>query len=301
MDEMSEFVEEMNNWGLSVNARIKFYDFINAVESTSGLVDECQKIYQIIDDIVLDKESTQFVKQVHVGSKYYRARIINPKDDYETKTGISRTRGGKYKGYNDINSREPMIGISGEGRNNVTGVSYLYLASNPETACMEVKSQFGDLLSLATFELVDNFKIIDFSTDKDFKREHAKIHNLSLGVFFTLLMMRYCEPVRENNAYKATQIISDYLRKTGVDGIAYKSFLSPGGVNYTFFNCHPSRIKFCESRVVIHKQANHSFWDFNNETEIMSNKEMKLMKYDKEIAKKHREHLNQRFKIIEEI
>lgn len=301
MDEISKFVEEMDNWGLSVNARIKFYDFIDAVETASGLIDECQKIYRIIDNIVLDKESAQFVKQVHAGTKYYRARIINPMDDCETKTGIGRTRDGKYKGYNDINSREPMIGISGEGRNNVTGASYLYLASNPETACMEVKSQFGELLSLATFELVDNFSIIDFSTDKDFDHEYTKIHNLSLGVFFTLLMMRYCEPVRENNAYKATQIISDYLRKTGVDGIAYKSFLSPGGVNYTIFNCHPSRIKFCESRVVIHKQANHSFWDFNNGIEIMSNKEMKLMNYDEEIAKKHREHLNQRFKIIEEL
>lgn len=299
MDEAMEFVEKINNWGLSVNARIRFNDFIKAVETTDGLAEECQKIYQIIDDIVLDKESNQFVKQVHAGEKFYRARIINPTDDFKIEKGISRTRDGIYRGYNDINSREPMIGISGEGRNNITGVSYLYLASNPETACMEVKSQFGDLISLATFEFSDDFKIIDFSTDKNFNHEDTKIHNLALGIFFTLLMMRYCEPVRENNAYKATQIISDYLRKTGIDGIAYKSFLSPGGVNYTIFNSHPSRIKFCESRVVIHKQANHSFWDFNSKTEILSNKEQNSMKYDEEIAKVHREHLNHRFKIVE--
>lgn len=299
MDEALKFVEEMNNWGLSVNARIRFNDFIKAVETTDGLAEECQKIYQIIDDIVLDKESDQFVKKVFAGENFYRARIINPTDDFKSEKGICRTKDGKYRGYDDINSREPMIGISGEGRNNITGVSYLYLASNPETACMEVKSQFGDLLSLATFEFSDDFKIIDFSTDKNFNHEDTKIHNLALGRFFTLLMMRYCEPVRENNAYKATQIISDYLRKTGIDGIAYKSFLSPGGVNYTIFNSHPSRIKFCESRVIIHKQANHSFWDFNNKTEILSNKEQSLMKYDEEIAKVHREHLAPRFKVVE--
>ena len=54
-----------------------------------------------------------------------------------------------------------------------------------------------------------------------------------------------------------------------------KVFLTPGGANYTIFNCHPSAIEFCESKVLLHKQANHSFWDFNNETEIMSNKDGK--------------------------
>ncbi|NBH86677.1 RES domain-containing protein [bacterium C-53] len=37
-------------------------------------------------------------------------------------------------------------------------------------------------------------------------------------------MLRFFEPVRGENAYRATQIISDYLRKTGVDGIKYRSF-----------------------------------------------------------------------------
>ena len=46
-------------------------------------------------------------------------------------------------GYDDINSREPILGIGSEGRNNIAGASYLYIASNPETACMEIKSQFG--------------------------------------------------------------------------------------------------------------------------------------------------------------
>ena len=41
----------------------------------------------------------------------------------------------------------------------------------------------------------------------------------------------------------------------GIDGIKYKSFFTPGGINYTIFNCHPSAIEFCESRVLLHKQA----------------------------------------------
>ena len=34
-------------------------------------------------------------------------------------------------GYDDINSREPILGIGSEGRNNIAGASYLYIASNP--------------------------------------------------------------------------------------------------------------------------------------------------------------------------
>ena len=88
------------------------------------------------------------------------------------------------------------------------------------------------------------------------------------------------------------------MRKTGIDGIKYKSFLTTGGANYTIFNCHPSAIEFCESKVLLHKQANHSFWDFNNETEIMSNKEEEMMAYDKTIANDLKKHLSKRFKII---
>lgn len=296
-----ELRENIENWGLSVNARNRFYNFIDAVEKNEkGLISECQKIYQIIDDIILTKEKKQFEQDLDVGTICYRARIIDPKDDQDTDLGIGKTSDGKFIGYNEVNSREPIIGIPGEGRNNVAGASYLYVASNPETACMEIKSQLGDLISLATFVVKEKLKIIDFSSEKVFNRIDTQFHEMSLGVFFSLLMLRYCEPVEGDNGYYATQLISDYLRKTGIDGIAYKSFLSPGGINYTFFNSHPQKIGFEGSRVLIHKQANHSFWDFNEEKAILSNKEEKMIAYDTKIAEEHRKHLNQRFKMIKQ-
>ena len=50
--------------------------------------------------------------------------------------------------------------------------------------------------------------------------------------------------------------------------------------------------------MLFRSQANHSFWDFNNETEIMSNKDGKMLIYDKTIADEHKKHLLQRFKRI---
>ena len=86
---------------------------------------------------------------------------------------------------------------------------------------MEVKSQFGDLISLATFEIASELNIIDFSTDKSFEREFSELHNLSMGHFFTYLMSNYFLPVKNDQEYRVTQHISDYLRKTGIDGITY--------------------------------------------------------------------------------
>lgn len=295
--EVGEFIEMMNNWGLSVNARINFNNFIKAVSTNEGLDIELKKIYRIVDDIVLGKEKEQFGKCLEPGTKYYRARIIDPLDDDKLEKGICRTQNGKFEGYDDFNSREPVLGIGSEGRNNIAGVSYLYVASNQETACTEIKSQFGDLISLATFEVARPLYVIDFAVDKTFQRKDTEFHEMSMGVFFSQLMLQYCEPVRGENAYRATQLISDYLRKTGIDGIRYKSFLSPGGFNFTIFNSHPDNIKFCGSDVLIHKQAKDSFWDFNNDTEIMSNRGEKLLLYDKKIANEHKKHLLQRFKL----
>ena len=142
-------------------------------------------------------------------------------------------------------------------------------------------------------------KIIDFASEKAFQRSDTKYHGVGLGVLFSQLMLRYIEPVRGENAYKATQTISDYLRKTGIDGIAYKSFLTPGGINYTIFNSHPRKIKFCESKELLHKQANHSFWDFNEGSELMSNREGRLLVWDDKIAEEHKKHISERFNMRE--
>ena len=131
-DNLQDFKESMNAWGWSVNARNNFNKFMDAIETEQGLIEQIQRIQSIIDDIVLNKEISQFKKCLEVGTEYYRARIINPEDDDDLKKGIGKTQDNKFMGYDDINSREPILGIGSEGRNNIAGASYLYIASNPE-------------------------------------------------------------------------------------------------------------------------------------------------------------------------
>ena len=40
MDNLQKFIDDMNNWGWTVNARIKFNKFLDAIELESGLVKE---------------------------------------------------------------------------------------------------------------------------------------------------------------------------------------------------------------------------------------------------------------------
>lgn len=145
-------------------------------------------------------------------------------------------------------------------------------------------------------KLLKPLSVIDFGSEKTFSRKETEHYGLSMGKLFTLLMMQFIQPVKEKNAYRATQIIADHLRKTGIDGIKYQSFLSPAGMNYTIFNCHEQTIGFCGSKVLLHKQANHYFWDFNDETAIMSNKKKEMLDYDKKLVEEIKQDLSQSFK-----
>lgn len=90
-----------------------------------------------------------------------------------------------------MNSREPIIGISGEGRNNIAGSSYLYVASDPQTACMEVKSTPSELISLAEFELLKDMEMIDFGDKKEFNTNDYDDFGINIRKFISLLMLRY--------------------------------------------------------------------------------------------------------------
>lgn len=290
----TEVLEKLMEQMYAFNAHKQFNDFCNAIDDEEKLVMECRKIYELLDKLVLNKEKSQFIKIIHAGEIYHRARIINTKDYDKQEKGIGIGQDGKLSGYNEENSREPMIGISGAGRNNIAGDSYLYIASDEETACLEVKPIYGSLISLSSFEMSKDMKIIDFSDDKSFQRTDTEFYNMSMGIFFTQLMSQFTLPIKDTKKYRITQIISDYLRKTGIDGIMYRSFFSPNGKNITLFNCYHDNIAYQSSKVVLYKYAKHSFWDYNEGKAIISCADDEL-EYNPDIAKEQLQSLAKTF------
>lgn len=133
---------------------------------------------------------------------------------------------------------------------------------------------------LAEFIVCSDLQIIDFSKDIAFQRDLSKKYDMSLGIFFGSLMFSFCKP--DPRIYCFTQIVSDYLRKSGIDGIAYKSFYT-GKTNYTIFNSHKNNIKFKHSKIVSHHFTNEIFWDFNSANTLKSCNES-TCDYDTKIA-----------------
>ncbi len=252
------------------NTRRLFNDFVENVNNGCVKNDGSDPLLSIIDKYVLDDEKNRFHKTIKKKTIMYRARVVDT-EKMDSDHGFT-TR--DFSGYNENESREAPIGKPGAGRNNISGVSYLYLAKDPRTACCEVKPRIRQFVSLAEFELTDTMHIIDFSEDVRFEDMEE---NISLAVLFTDIMGMYFMPVNEDEKYKATQFLTDYIRKNGVDGIAYRSYYNESGVNYTIFNSDHRRIKFNGSRLLLFQSQRQTFLDFTNKKVISSESVLSLI------------------------
>lgn len=261
-----------------LNAQKNYRDLIHNFDLTNSCYSN--EIINKIDSIVFGTCKDEFHKVIPNNKSLYRARVIDVNDERNTELGFGFD-GQTYRGYNEKNSRECPLLVGGNGRNNIPGQSYLYVAEDEKTACAEVKSGLRSLISLAEFKTKRALQIIDFSQDITFDEEWRKKYEMSLGTFFTNLMMSYSVPVASEREYKITQIISDHIRKSGIDGIAYKSFYT-GKTNYTIFNCHPMNIEFVGSRLLAHQYMISSFWDFTKKVAIKSYEDD--IEYNEEIA-----------------
>lgn len=283
MEKNMDFIEWANRTKHVYRANSLFEDFYSCLNN--GQEYRTHDLIQLIDKYTIDDKDQRFYRVIRKGTKLYRARVVK---NFDYKNFYDFDASSQYvHGYNETNSREAPIGKSPSGRNNIEGVSYLYVSKDEKTACAELKSSPMDLISLATFELTRNMKIVDFALfDKKFKANEIDNDQLALGLLFARIMKSYITPVRnkeEDKTYKITQIISDHIRKMGVDGIAYGSFYDRQGENFTFFNSHKNFFAFCGSRLLVNKSQRVSFLDFENEN-IVNVYSRNDTKYDKKAA-----------------
>ncbi len=155
----------------------------------------------------------------------------------------------------------PPSDIAAAGRANPFGISYLYVASNEETAISELRPHKGDFISVAKFSLHGGLKLIDLRdpittispfrySDEDLEMVHSKLGLLiKLGEELTM-------PIAKGNApleYLSTQYICEFIKSKGFDGVIYKSALG-GGDNYAIFN---------SSRIQIENVHGYNIVDIN--------------------------------------
>ncbi|HVC61798.1 MAG TPA: RES family NAD+ phosphorylase [Acetobacteraceae bacterium] len=117
-----------------------------------------------------------------------------------------------------------------EGRVNQRGISYLYLATNLNTALADVRPWIGLIVSVERFEVVGNLKVIDCSDLDDRMMMLFDSGNTSIredGIWVGI-DRAFAEPVGRDDdvaAYVPTQMLAEVFKVNGYDGLIDKSFL----------------------------------------------------------------------------
>jgi len=142
---------------------------------------------------------------------------------------------------------KPRAGYAREGRANSKGIPCLYLATHEKTAVSEVRPWIGEYVSLAQFTLKRDVRIVNCTFD-DHKLKFFFNHEPEPGererFVWQDIDRAFSQPViadEDTAAYAPTQVLAEYFREHGLDGIAYRSSVG-GGPQSRFFRhrrcCH---------------------------------------------------------------
>jgi len=229
--------------------RLKFHNGNVAKDITQPLFISWDKFSEEIKTInrfhfvnALDLEKLKslfkhFQKDYKKGKKFYRARISN-----------------HPKGYEATQMGNPPSNLAKSGRANPNGISYLYIASSITTTLYEARASLFDYVSVGTFKLQDDIKIVNLSRSTYDVFRLAELESLEEvmihGSFIDKLEEELSKPRRRNDSeldYLPTQYLSELIKAMGFDGIEFKSSLDQNGVNLAIF--HPEKLKCIEVNV----------------------------------------------------
>ncbi|MBP3627133.1 MAG: RES family NAD+ phosphorylase [Clostridia bacterium] len=228
------------------NSYFNYNEFAKQIEENDNKKIEESEVYILLANM-LSEEKTKFKETLSIDTSLYRGRIVDI-----TRIENFSVSGNRLNGLDKFESKEPPLHTAMNGRSNIAGASYLYVATDKYTAVAECKPLRESFLSVAEFKTTKELKIFNLC-DNDSLYELKELQDNKKYLVKTLveLIMRafYNSVYEIDSGYKISQYISELVRKHGYDGIAYKSFIS-NGKNYAIFNCCEANIKFIESEIV---------------------------------------------------
>jgi hypothetical protein len=177
-------------------------------------------------DALLRPPSSKLSRTLLAGEVMFRARIGFA---MKARPQCGMCEEWHYKPYSAEQLGAPPPALAGGGRLNRPGVSFLYLASNEDTAICEVRPHPGHYVSVGAFESTRVIRVADFTT-------------LSIGDYFLsdklldqYLLLKTIDdllglPVvpEDRGRYSLTQFLSDALRRLGFEGVMYRSSVGSG-------------------------------------------------------------------------
>ncbi len=150
----------------------------------------------------------------------------------------------------DPERMKPVKGQAREGRVNAKGIPCLYVSTDANTAMAEVRPWLGSAISLAQFETNRELKITNLWSETQKRKFYlrgeppAEERNAAVWAAVDHAFARPIE-VDDNTAeYAPTQVIAEFFKSLGYDGIAYRSSLGPG-YNLAFFDTEVATLINC--------------------------------------------------------
>jgi len=145
---------------------------------------------------------------------------------------------------------KPILYKGSEGRANPKGISYLYLASDPNTAMSELRPHVGELISLGYFKCKKSLHIVNcYSVDRFYGFVECIFNPPTTQIdisnaIWSFINEAFSKPIArddQSSDYVPTQILAEYFKSLGYDGICYKSSLSTG-YNFMLFDLNDADI-----------------------------------------------------------
>jgi hypothetical protein len=137
----------------------------------------------------------------------------------------------------------PPKHLASHGRANPAGIPYLYLGSLPETAIAEIRPHTGEAACVADFVIPD-IRAVDLRNPRNFVSPFVLEDASQIGLlradlpFLERLGEELTRPVLPQRAaidYIPSQYLCEFIKKTGFDGVLYRSSVSDG-INLALFN-----------------------------------------------------------------
>jgi hypothetical protein len=138
----------------------------------------------------------------------------------------------------------PPKHLATHGRANPTGIPYLYLGSLPDTAVAEVRPHTGETACVAEFRVQSPLMAVDLRNPRQLVSpfllgEASSIGQMRADIpFLERLGQELTRPVLPRSAaidYLPSQYLCEFIKKTGYDGVVFRSSVSTG-INLALFD-----------------------------------------------------------------
>ncbi|WP_372808116.1 RES family NAD+ phosphorylase [Pontiella sp.] len=198
---------------------------------------------------VLDEESKKFRAFLQDSARKRKRPVGQDQQLVRARKGHAGIENSFFQPYPIEQMLAPPPDKASEGRINPKGIPCFYAADSIETAVSEMRPWIGELISVAFFRPFATLSAIDLTNDiesplalkicmrKELPASPAEIETQ----LWSELNHAFSQPVSNTTEvaeYAPTQIISEWLKSWGYDGVVYKSSIHTDGKNYAFFNAN---------------------------------------------------------------